>query len=163
DGIRGKDGQKLSFTLAAADTAEYRLVTQQLRDQWRKLGVQLRVQLQESSDFHNTLTYHNYDAVLYGISIGPDPDVFVYWDSSHADPRSANRLNLSEYKSTTTDNALEAGRTRLEPELRVVKYKPFLQAWQQDYPALGLYQPRFLYLTNGAVAGLGDHAINSPA
>lgn len=162
-GIRTKSGQKLSFTLNASDTAEYRLVTRQLRDQWKKLGVQLNVQLQETPDFHNTLTYHNYDAVLYGISIGSDPDVFVYWASSQADVHSPNRLNLSEYKNPQADDALEAGRSRLDPGLRVVKYRPFLQAWQQDYPALGLYQPRFLYLANGPVAGLSDHAINSAA
>ncbi len=162
NGLRSKNGQTLSFNLTAADTAEYRLVAQQLKQQWRNLGVQLNVQLQDSTDFHNSLTYHNYDAVLYGISIGSDPDVFVYWDSSQADVRSANRLNLSEYKNTTADSALDAGRSRSQPQLRIIKYRPFLQAWQQDYPALGLYQPRFLYLTNGAVAGLSDHAINSP-
>ncbi len=163
NGVRSKNGQPLSFTLTAANTPEYRTVTNQLRDQWKSLGVQLKVQLQDSADFHNTLAYHNYDAVLYGISIGSDPDVFVYWDSSQADVRSSNRLNLSEYKNSAADSALVAGRSRSEPQLRVVKYRPFLQAWQQDYPALGLYQPRFLYLTNGPVAGLSDHAINSPA
>ena len=163
NGVREKNGQELSFTLTAADTTEYRSVTRQLHNQWAKLGVHLGVQLQESTDFHNALAYHNYDAVLYGISIGADPDVFVYWDSSQADPRSTNRLNLSEYKNPIADVALETGRTRLNPQLRAIKYRQFLQAWQQDYPALGLYQPRFLYLTNGSVAGLGDHAINSAA
>ena len=99
NGIRAKKGQTLSFTLTAADTPEYRSVTRQLHNQWKKIGVQLKVQLQDNSDFHNTLAYHNYDAVLYGISIGSDPDVFVYWDSSQADVRSSNRLNLSEYKN----------------------------------------------------------------
>lgn len=163
NGLRSKNGQTLSFTLTAADTAEYRSAARQLQQQWRNLGVKLNLQLQDSTDFHNSLTYHNYDAVLYGISIGSDPDVFVYWDSSQADVRSSNRLNLSEYKNTIADSALQAGRSRSQPQLRVIKYRPFLQAWQQDYPALGLYQPRFLYLTNGAVAGLSDHAINLPA
>jgi peptide/nickel transport system substrate-binding protein len=162
-GIRVKDGHNLSFTLTAADTPEYRSVTRELYQQWKNIGVQLKVELQDNSDFHNTLTYHNYDAVLYGISIGTDPDVFVYWDSSQADVRSSNRLNLSEYKNVIADSALEAGRSRLEPGLRQIKYKPFLQEWQKDYPALGLYQPRFLYLTDGPVAGLSDHAINSSA
>jgi len=45
--------------------------------------------------------------------------------------------------------------------LRAIKYKPFLQAWQQDAPALGLYQPRVLYLTNGEVAGLSDATLNT--
>jgi peptide/nickel transport system substrate-binding protein len=161
NGIRAKDGKPLKFTLTASDSPEYRAVCKLVQRQWRTSGVDLQLQFQDSINFQSTLSSHQYDAVLYGISIGADPDVFVYWDSSQADVRSANRLNLSEYKNPIADNALEAGRTRLSPELRVIKYKPFLQAWQQDAPAVGLYQPRILYLTNGAVAGLTDHPINS--
>lgn len=161
--VRYKNGQALEFTLTAANTAEYRAVTKQLQDQWRQLGVNAHIQLQDSSDFHNTLAYHNYDAVLYGISIGVDPDVFVYWDSSQADVRSSNRLNLSEYKNAVADASIEAGRTRLTEQLRTIKYKPFLEAWQKDYPALGLYQPRMLYLTNGRVANFGNGPFNSAA
>jgi peptide/nickel transport system substrate-binding protein len=138
------------------------MVTRNLQKQWAAAGVRLTVRLLGSDDFQSALTNHSYDAILNGISIGTDPDVFVYWDSSQADVRSSQRLNLSEYKNTTADTALEAGRTRLDPALRVIKYKPFLQAWQQDAPAVGLYQPRYLYLTNGPVAGLTQRPINSP-
>jgi peptide/nickel transport system substrate-binding protein len=160
-GIRAKNGQPLQFTLTVADTPEYRSDGRQLRQQWRAAGVDLHLQFQNSTDFHNSLTNHSYDAVLYGIAIGPDPDVFVYWDSSQADIRAANRLNLSEYKSAQADASIEAGRTRLDPKLREVKYKSFLQAWQHDSPALGLYQPRMLYLTNGPVAGFDAKTLNS--
>ena len=159
--IRSKDGKPLRFTLTAGDSPEYRSICQQLKTAWRAAGVDLQVQFQDPTNFQSTLSSHQYDALLYGISIGTDPDVFVYWDSSQADLRSANRLNLSEYKNASADAALEAGRTRLSPALRVIKYKPFLQAWQQDAPALGLYQPRVLYITSGAVSGLTDHPVNS--
>lgn len=161
NGLRAKAGKPLTFALTAADTPETRIVTKQLSEQWRALGVQLEVLLQNSTDFQNSLNYHNYDAILNGISIGVDPDVFVYWDSSQADIRSSNRLNLSEYNNATADIALEAGRTRIDPTLRTIKYKPFLQAWQQDSPAIGLYQPRVLYLTHGQVSGLSEQAINN--
>ncbi len=162
DGVRYKDGKPLTFTLSAANTPEYKMVTEKLKRNWQELGVKLNVQLQNPTDFQSALTYHTYDAVLYGISIGPDPDVFVYWDSSQADVRSNNRLNLSEYKNPAADSALESGRTRLDPTLRTLKYRPFLQAWQADAPALALYQPRLLYVTNGTVSGLQDRSITSP-
>lgn len=162
DGLRSKHGQPLTFTLTADNTADNRMVTQKLQQQWGVIGVKLNIRLQSSDDFQSTLSYHDYDAVLDGIAIGSDPDVFVYWDSSQADIRSANRLNFSEYKNPVADEALEAGRTRLDPTLRIIKYRPFLQAWQQDAPAVGLYQPRLLYLTNGPVAGLSDSPINAP-
>ena len=161
DGIRAKAGKQLQFGLTASDTPEYRHVSSMLAKQWKAVGVLANVHLEDSQDFQITLASHDYEAVLYGISIGADPDTFVYWDSSQADIRSTNRLNLSEYKSPVADAALEAGRTRLDPALRIVKYKPFLQAWQKDAPALGLYQPRLLYLTNGSVSGLNEHTINT--
>lgn len=162
DGVRHKEGQKLTFALTVNDSAEYKHVASYLRRAWFQAGVDADVKVQTASDFQNSLAYHDYDAILYGIAIGDDPDVFAYWDSSQADVRSPNRLNLSEYKNPKADSALEAGRTRLDPTLRTVKYRPFLQAWQQDLPALALYQPRYLYLTYGPVDGMTDHSLTTP-
>lgn len=159
--LRSKDGVPLTFQLYAQDQPEYARVATALQKQWKQIGVDVQVVLQSSSDFQTTLAQHTYQALLYGISIGVDPDVFVYWDSSQADPRSPHRFNFSEYKSAVADASLEAGRTRLDPTLRVAKYQPFLQVWQADAPALGMYQPRFLYITHGTVAGLSEHAINT--
>jgi len=164
DGFRyNKDGVQLSFQLYAQVNSEYGQVARMLAQQWKVVGVNVEVVTQETATFQNTLSLHSYDAVLYGISVGADPDVFVYWHSSQADPRAPVRLNLSEYKSGVADASLEAGRTRLDLALRSVKYQPFLQAWQADAPALGLYQARFLYLTRGPVYGLEEHPINSDA
>jgi peptide/nickel transport system substrate-binding protein len=164
DGIRRKGAERLSFQLSAQNNGEYPTVARQLAQQWRKAGVDVKVVIApDEATFQNTLAYHSYDAILHGISIGVDPDVYVYWGSTQADVRAPVRLNLSEYRSSVADAALEAGRTRLDPALRAEKYKPFLQAWQTEAPALGLYQPRFLYITRGTVYGLTEHAINTDA
>lgn len=161
DGIRRKDGVKLSFSMVAQNNSEYANVARVLQKNWRAVGVHVDIILEDNTDFQSTLSSHSYDALLYGISIGNDPDVIVYWDSKYADVRAENRLNFSEYKSATADTALQAGRTRSDIALRAVKYLPFLQAWQADAPAVGLYQPRFLYITHGPVYGLGEHPINA--
>ncbi|HLZ14970.1 MAG TPA: ABC transporter substrate-binding protein, partial [Candidatus Saccharimonadales bacterium] len=161
DGLRHKGGQTLSFQLQALDSGDYPQVAKQLVQQWRAVGAKAQLITQDATTFQNALSYHTYDAILYGISIGVDPDVFVYWDSSQGNVLAPVRLNLSEWHSAQADTSLEAGRTRLDPALRAIKYQPFLQAWQADAPALGLYQPRFLYITRGTVYGLSEHAINS--
>ncbi len=163
NGIRYKNGMPLTFNLFAENTQEYTMVSNALSQAWQNLGVSVHVYLQSATDLQPTLVSHSYDALLYGVSVGADPDVFVYWDSAQADVRAAGRLNFSEYQSTTADTALEAGRTRTDPALRVIKYQPFLQAWQQDAPAIGLYQPRFLYITRGTIYGLSEHSINTDA
>lgn len=162
-GIRYKNGQSLTFGLYAASDSPYAKIARQLSNQWRAIGVNVQVYTQDSTDFQQTVAYHTYDALLYSISVGVDPDQFVYWDSSQAAATSPTRLNFSEYQSAAADAALDAGRTRLGDALRAIKYQPFLQAWQQDAPALGLYRPRFLYVTRGPVFGLTEHAVNSDA
>jgi peptide/nickel transport system substrate-binding protein len=162
-GTRQKNGQKLSLTLYAQDNSEYANVARQLQKQWHDIGVDLQVMLKDTTEFQATLSSstRDYDALLYGISIGKDPDVYVYWDSKNADIRSDSRLNFSEWKSAVADTALQAGRTRTDASIRAIKYQPFLQAWRDDAPAIGLYQPRFLYVTHQKVYGLRGHALNS--
>lgn len=162
DGIRAKGEQKLTFQLVSESTPEYAYVANKLQQQWKAIGVDVKVSLQEANDLQTSLAFHTYDALLYGISIGVDPDVLAYWHSSQADIRSANRLNFSEYNSKTADSALEAGRTRSDAGNRAIKYRPFLEAWRNDVPAVGLYQPRFLYIARQTVAGLREHTINTP-
>jgi len=161
-GMRAKDGQPLTFRLYAQDTADYKKVTSRLAAVWNQLGVKVEVFLPSDVDLRSMVASHNgYDALLYGISLGVDPDEYVYWHSSQTDARSASRLNFSEYKSAVADSSLEDGRTRDDLSLRAIKYKPFLQAWQQDAPALGLYQPRFLYVTRGQVYNFDDRTLTA--
>lgn len=168
DGIRTKAGKPLTFRLYAQRAPEYESITKQLQQQWKAIGVDAQVFLQEAGDLGTTVagsgngTGHSYDALLYGISLGVDPDEYVYWHSKQADIRAAAWLNFSEYKSAVADAALEAGRTRIDPGLRAVKYQPFLQAWQQDAPALGLYQPHFSYVTRGQVFGFSERTLTQP-
>lgn len=160
DGIRTKNNLPLSFGLYAQNTSENTYITQKLQSSWRALGVDAKVLLQSDSDLQTNVAAHNYDALLYGISIGTDPDVFAYWHSSQGDSRAANRVNFSEYRSVTADRSLEAGRNRADPELRAIKYRPFLQAWRTDAPALMLYQPRYLYISREIIYNLNPKLMN---
>ncbi len=161
DGYRYKGGTKLSISLTSSDSSESLRNANLLKSQWKAVGLDLKLNILNESNLQYSISYHNYQALLYGISLGVDPDVYVYWDSSQADPRSPFRLNLSEYSSASADGSLQAGRTRLDPGLRVIKYQPFLTAWQSDAPAVGLYQPRYLYLSNSKISGLAASSINS--
>lgn len=159
NGLRAKAGKALAFKLYAQRGSEYEAITKGLKAQWREIGADVQVVLQSQTDLPTTVSDHDYDALLYGISLGVDPDEYVYWHSRQADVRSPSRLNLSEYKSAVADAALEAGRTRTDASLRTVKLQPFLQAWQADAPALGLYQPHFAYVTRGPVYGFEERTL----
>jgi len=139
DGMREKGKQRFTFRVYAEDSADNRVVLRELEKQWREIGVDMIPVLQQTTDFQVSLQLHTYDALVYGISIGIDPDVYTYWHSAQADARAMNRLNFSEYTSKVADASLEAGRTRSNVELRALKYQPFLKAWHDDAPAVTLY------------------------
>lgn len=164
DGFRYKGSNKLNLKLAYQSSREFSHISDSVQKQWKELGVDLNVSIsQDKNDSRKYLDSHDYDVLLYGINIGPDPDVYAYWHSSQIDKKTQIHLNLSEYKSTVADIALEAARTRTDPELRAAKYKPFLEAWRRDAPAIGLYQPRYLVITNQHVYGLKPALINVPS
>jgi len=164
DGKRSKDGKVLSLRLISQSLTEYAEVVKGLQKQWSELGVVVDAVLQPEEEVQSgAIIRHDYDVLLYGISIGPDPDVFAYWHSSQADPRLRTRLNLSEYSSKVSDDALEAGRTRLDENLRKIKYEPFLDSWRSDVPAIALYQPRFLIVVRGTLEGYKSGEFNGPA
>ncbi|CAN5407980.1 peptide ABC transporter substrate-binding protein [soil metagenome] len=162
DGIRLKDGKKLNLTLNTLNNMEYAQVAHELQSQWKQVGVVLTVTSLSQADLQTAIATRSYDLLLYGISLGLDPDQFAYWHSSQADVRAQRRLNFSNYSSKIADAALEAGRTRIDPSLRAAKYKPFLEAWRDDAPAIALYRPHFLYISRGPVFNFNPSSINTP-
>ncbi|OVE79543.1 hypothetical protein BVY00_00065, partial [bacterium G20] len=162
--LRYKNGSVLELSLRSQDTQQYSLTTQFLQQQWEKLGVKINVTYYSGDDLQSQIiATHDYDILVYGISIGADPDVFAYWDSSQASITSQGHSNLSEYKSSVADEALQAGRTRTDNTVRAVKYKAFLTAWTTDVPALALYQPNYIYISRGPVYSYNRKAMNTAA
>lgn len=163
-GQRFKSGQPLAFDLSSQDTQNYSVAAKFLQEEWARIGVKVTVNYYDGDELQGGIIgNHDYGILLYGISLGVDPDMFAYWDSSQASITSQGHLNLSEYKSSIADQALQAGRTRADPKLRAIKYEEFLKAWRKDAPALALYQPNFLYITRGPVFGYERKALNSAA
>jgi peptide/nickel transport system substrate-binding protein len=154
-------GKGLKLTLVTRRGSEYEAVADDIRQQWQRLGVTVDVvavdlaQLQQSY-----IKPRRYDVLLYGINIGADPDVYAYWHSSQADDPG---LNLSQYKSSVADKALETARVVTDPEIRVGKYQAFLAAWAADVPAAVLYTPDYVYAVADNVQGIKVHELVEPA
>ncbi len=154
DGMRSKAGLPLEFSLVAQNTGNYTTTATYLQKKWAEIGVKTIVSYSRASDIQSDIiATHNYDILVHGISIGTDPDVYAYWDSTQASITSLGRLNLSEYRSKTADQALESARTRSDPAIRAVKYQSFVSTWVQEAPALALYQPTYVYVSRGPIFG----------
>lgn len=153
---RVKDGNKLIINLVSVKSGDYPTVTTELKSQWSRLGATVNIKLVAPSDVQQTvLLPRSYDAFVYELELGADPDVFAYWHLSQADPRG---LNLSNYKSTIVSDALSSGQLRLDMGGRLPKYEIFLTQWLADAPAVSLYQPQLHYVTSENVEVLQSNA-----
>ena len=164
--VRYKGKQKLHLTITTTKSDQYEKAVEVLAGQWRKVGVEVDVNVIDTSNpstnfIQNTLQPRNYDVLLYELIIGADPDVYAYWHSSQVGIRG---YNFSNYSNTTADAALASARARLEPALRNAKYKSFAKQWVRDVPAIGLYQPVAQYVASAKVKSIDPSAkIISPA
>ena len=164
DGVRAKNGVQLTIKLRSQNNPDYIKASQLVQKAWAAIGVKTELNYLNSEDLQsNVITNRDYDALLYGISIGVDPDVFAYWHSTQTSSSGIGRLNLSEYRSQSSDQALEAGRTRNDPALRAPKYKAFLDSWIADAPAVALYRPSYLYVSRLHIHAMPVSSYNSGA
>lgn len=162
DQFRSKNGKQLKISLSYENSPDFARIADALQKQWADVGINLTVDVsQDNKQSRKYIDNHDYEVLLYGINIGQDPDVYAYWHSSQISIRNKIHLNLSEYKSTATDLSLESGRTRSDVKIRAIKYKPFLEVWRNDAPAIGLYQPRYLYVSGQHIYNLGSQKINT--
>jgi peptide/nickel transport system substrate-binding protein len=159
NGTRTKGGKQLRLQLLTQQ-GDYTELADIIRRQWQRAGVALDVVSLESNELQQShIRPRRYDVLLYGITIGADPDVYVYWHSSQiSDPG----LNLSQYVSDPADRALESGRITADPAVREGKYSTFLTHWLEDIPATVLYQPVYIYATSDQVMGISAHRLGDP-
>lgn len=161
DGIRTKDGKKLSLKLVTSSGGMYPEAAEFVKYSWMKLGVEVTVTLANKTALQQTyIRPRNYDVLLFGINLGADPDVYSFWHSSQAaDPG----LNLSAYASTAADRALENGRINSDTDVRAGKYLAFQAAFQADNPAVILYSPAYIYAASDSVHGIINRRPVEPA
>lgn len=158
-GGRAKDGNKLAFTVTTSENPQYAELAGELQRQWTEIGASVEVQLLTTEQLQQTaLSAHAYDVLIYGISLGHDPDVYAYWHSSQAKP---GGLNFSEWESSRADASLDTARTRLESVLREARYKTFQDEWIANAPAVALYQPRVSYAYHQNATGFRSFGGNN--
>lgn len=146
-------GQLLVLNVATTKNANYEKSLEILAGQWRQLGITINTNIVDTNDpasnfVQDVLQPRGYDVLLYELAIGADPDVYAYWHSSQA---SQNGYNFSNYKDPIADAALTSARSRVEFDLRNVKYKAFAKQWLSDVPAIGLYQSVAEYVASKKV------------
>ena len=153
DGYLEKVNDTLSFTIITNNGNKQRADTATIIQQrLKQIGVKVNVRLIEWSAFiENFINKRQFDAVILGWSLTPEPDQYNIWHSSQTGER---QFNFLSYNNAKVDKALiEATRT-FDQKKRKQWYDIMQQEIYQDAPVVFLYAPYSLPAVHKRIQGI---------
>ena len=151
----------LTITLITVDQPELIEVANLLKKQWSNLGIKIEIEAKEITTLkQDFIIPRNYEALLFGKTLGFLPDLFPFWHSSQIKEPG---LNLARYESKKADKLLEEIRQSLNPEERIKKMIKLQDIIIADAPAVFLYSPYYLYWTSKEIKEVNIQKIVEPS
>lgn len=166
NGLLGKKASKnsatttISFTLYTADTADLKQAAELLKANWKTLGADVTVKVFEPSElYQNVIRTREYDALLFGQSVGEATDLYAFWHSSQ---RNAPGLNIAMYTNSKVDKLLENIRAATSTDSARAQYGLLNSLISADIPAIFLYSPKLTYVVPKTLRGVDLGVITAP-
>lgn len=148
-----KDGRPFQFTiLTNQGNAERLKAAQIIQQRLRDVGIEVKIRVVEWASFLSQfIDTGNFEAVILGWTITPDPDLFDVWHSSKTGPR---ELNFVGFRNAEVDTLIEQGRTTFDRNRRQQCYYRIqdILAWEQPYTFL--YVPDALPVVSARFHGI---------
>jgi len=153
DGFFDKNGVPLSFTILTNNGNKQRAdAATIMQHRLRKIGIDVKIRLVEWSAFiENFINKRQFDAVILGWSLSPDPDQFTIWHSSQTGTR---QFNFLSYSNATVDAALETARRTFDRQQRKQQYDIMQAEIYKDVPMVFLFAPYSLPVMHKRIHGV---------
>ncbi len=147
DGWMEKDGKELAFTLITNQgNATREAILSIAQDAWRRIGVRCDTQVFEWAVFlQDFVNKGEYDALILGWNMGPDPDLYQLWHSSQTDYA---ELNFTGYKNDRVDELIELIRQEYDFEQQLAMTHELHAIIAEDHPYTFLFAPRATRVLN---------------
>jgi peptide/nickel transport system substrate-binding protein len=140
--VRQKDGAPLLINLLTLDTPANRSLATVIGEQWNRAGVNAQITLAANvAELRQQLAVGAFDAALVEFAPPGDPDLYDFW-SQEAVVRGSNYAAWNNRKAS---EALEFGRQTWPVEERRPFYDTFQRFYNQDLPALTVFQHVYTY------------------
>lgn len=150
DGIRQKDGKKLTFMITVPRVHVYEQVGTLAQQYFKDVGIDAKF---EALEFNlvtaERLIPRNYDMMGAWWVSPPDPDVLNYFHSDSA----AQGNNVPMYSNAELDALLVQGREAADPEARRQIYFQIQEMLAEEVPYLYLWHPQEILANNTRVKG----------
>ncbi|MDD5710846.1 MAG: ABC transporter substrate-binding protein [Candidatus Colwellbacteria bacterium] len=147
----------LNLRLIAPEESFLVKTAEKVKKDWEFLGIQTELIVRSSRDIQqDILPNANYEMLLFGNIVKENGDLFAFWHSSKT---SFPDQNLALYQSSYVDGLLETYRTTFDEETRVALLQKIGDTIADDFPAIFLYSPNYVYITTPSLGGFDDQKI----
>lgn len=155
DGVREKNDKqgaaRLEFTLTVYPSSFLLKTANLLKESWAKIGVKINIDAPAAETFNdNVIKTRNYSMLLFGNIYGENIDPYSFWDSSQ---RYYPGLNLSLFSDKNVDSLIDTVRTTFDETLRQKELQSVQSSIITSQPAIFLYSPYYIYITNKTLRG----------
>jgi peptide/nickel transport system substrate-binding protein len=140
DGILQKDGAPFEFTVLTNQGNDVRIKSAELiQRRLSDVGVRVKIRVIEWAAFINEfIDKKNFDAVLLGWTIPPDPDLFDIW---HSSKQGKKEFNFVSFENKEVDDLLVKSRHTLDKEERKGYIFKIQEILAEEQPYTFLYIP----------------------
>jgi peptide/nickel transport system substrate-binding protein len=146
DGIRAKDGVRLSFTNSTTSGNNLREQTQQfLQQTFAQIGVEMKISnLPAAVMWGEFWLKSQFDTAMVGVSylIAADPDATNRLATSAIAAQAGRGSNTGQYSNPEVDSLLQQGARTFDQEARRKIYNRVQEIVRNDLPFLPLFQYR---------------------
>ncbi len=149
DGLLKKKEKILEINLVTINTLRHKEIGEIIKKNWEDLGIKINLEILEKENFEKRVKEKKYDALLYSVIEGYDPDPFSLWHSSQIE----EGLNFSCFKDIKLDALIEKIRITLDEEEKKKYYFQFQETIFKEIGAIFLYQLNFDYFQDKKIKG----------
>jgi len=160
DGVRVKDGERLSFTLhISANHKELKQVAQMLKHQWKDIGVELKIQEHEKSDIEaNILKPRDYDALLYAHQMRFEPNLLPLW---HGEEKNDPGINYALFDDEKMNDSLKLLVAEKGDDRHRELYKEQQERFNEEVPAVFLFAPKLSFMHSEKIKNIRANRVNA--
>lgn len=156
-----KDGTELVVTLRTSNVPELRAVAGRIQADWQELGVPTTLELYDPASLtQEVIRPRSFAALLFGMVVGQERDLFAFWSSSE---RNDPGLNLTSYANRSVDSLLAAIRTESDRKEAQADLEEATRLIAEDYPAAFTHAPDFLYAIPRGLRGIALTQVTAPS
>lgn len=161
DGIRSKDGKRLSFSISTGDAPELQQAVNIIKDNLKQAGIEVDIKVFEIANLNQSVIRpREYEALFFGQIISNETDLFAFWHSSQ---RNDPGLNVAIYTNSKVDGLLEKIISDPDQEKKKEYFENLNKEIKADAPAVFIYSPDFIYLTNKKIKNIRLGHITLPS